>query len=43
MECDSMHFYTIERKFKNSKIYTPAGYVSLIKSPKINPHPYVVK
>lgn len=41
MECDCMHS-VIERKLKNTEIYTPAGYVSLIKSVRINPRPYEV-
>lgn len=42
MECDSMHS-VIERKLRNTEIYTPAGYVSICKSARYKPRPYYVK
>ncbi|CAH1170722.1 unnamed protein product [Phaedon cochleariae] len=42
MECDSMHS-VIERKLRNTEIYTPAGYVSVCKSARHKPRPYNVK
>lgn len=41
MECDSMHS-VIERKLRNTDIYTPAGYVSICKSARNKPRPYNV-
>lgn len=41
MECDSMHS-VIERKCRNTEIYTPAGYVSVCKSARLKPRPYNV-
>ncbi|VEN62189.1 unnamed protein product [Callosobruchus maculatus] len=42
MECDSMHS-VIERKLRNTEVFLPADYASLIKSARINPRPYQVK
>lgn len=41
MECDSMHS-VIERKIRNTEIYTPAGYAALCKSARLKPKPYTV-
>lgn len=41
MECDSMH-PVIERKLRHTEIYTPAGYISLLKSARLKPRPYNV-
>lgn len=41
MECDSMHS-VIERKLRNTEIYTPAGYVHVCKTARIKPRPYNV-
>ncbi|KAG8334063.1 hypothetical protein J6590_108696 [Homalodisca vitripennis] len=41
MECDSMHS-VIERKLRNREIYSPAGYVEVCKTARLNPRPYKV-
>lgn len=41
MECDSMHS-VIERKLRNTEIYTPAGYAALCRSARLKPKPYNV-
>ena len=42
MEVDSVHA-TIERRLKNTDIYSPLDYANLIKASRTNPKPYEVK